>query len=180
MRLLFIYGPPASGKYTIGSELAKRTGYKLFHNHVTVPVARVLFPDTHESRHGEAYSDLLKQLRLDVIQAAAREDINLIFTLAYSGEVDDEFIDHIVQAVESHGGNTYFIQLTAPDHTLMERVSNPSRKKLAKMDSPAHLKQVLATRDMRTSVKYPNVLHVDTSALSPVEACDRIAKHFVL
>ena len=180
MRLLFIYGPPASGKYTIGSEIAKRTGYKFFHNHVTVPVAHVIFPDAHEQRHGEAYSILLKQLRLIVIQAAAQEDVNLIFTLAYSGEVDDAFIDHIVQAVESNGGDVYFLQLTASDNTLMERVNNLSRKKLAKMDSPVRLKQVLETRDMRASVKYPNILHLDTSVLSPIEACNRVAKHFGL
>jgi tRNA A37 N6-isopentenylltransferase MiaA len=33
MELLFIYGPAAVGKLTIGRELAKLTGYRLFHNH---------------------------------------------------------------------------------------------------------------------------------------------------
>lgn len=34
MRLIFIYGLPATGKLTVAQELAKRTGYKLFHNHL--------------------------------------------------------------------------------------------------------------------------------------------------
>jgi len=32
MNLVFLYGPPAAGKYTIGRELASLTGLALFHN----------------------------------------------------------------------------------------------------------------------------------------------------
>jgi shikimate kinase len=31
--LIFIVGPPAVGKMTVGAELARRTGFQLFHNH---------------------------------------------------------------------------------------------------------------------------------------------------
>lgn len=180
MKLLFLYGPPASGKFTLGSEVAKHTGYKFFHNHVTVPVARIVFPDAHEPHHGDAYSNLLKKLRLAVIEAAADEGIDLIFTLAYSGTVDDVFIAQIVQAVESKGGSVHFVQLNAPDETLIARVSNPSRQQLAKMTDPQRLKQVLETRNMRASVQYAGVLHIETALLSPGEACAQIIEHFGL
>ena len=36
MHFVLIFGPPAVGKMTVGHELAKRTGFKLFHNHMTV------------------------------------------------------------------------------------------------------------------------------------------------
>ena len=36
MRLIFIYGLPAVGKLTVAKELAAKTGYKLFHNHLVV------------------------------------------------------------------------------------------------------------------------------------------------
>jgi adenylate kinase family enzyme len=32
MHLVVIFGPPAVGKMTVGHELTKLTGYKLFHN----------------------------------------------------------------------------------------------------------------------------------------------------
>ncbi|MBB5075940.1 hypothetical protein [Nonomuraea endophytica] len=39
--LLCIVGPPAVGKMTVGNAIANRTGYKLFHNHLSVePVLR--------------------------------------------------------------------------------------------------------------------------------------------
>ena len=36
MKLIFIYGLPATGKLTVAVELAAMTGYKLFHNHLVV------------------------------------------------------------------------------------------------------------------------------------------------
>jgi hypothetical protein len=34
--LVYIYGPPASGKLTIAGRLSELTGIPLFHNHLTV------------------------------------------------------------------------------------------------------------------------------------------------
>lgn len=45
MNLIFIYGPPASGKYTVSQMLSELTGYKLFHNHLTYDTAYALFGD---------------------------------------------------------------------------------------------------------------------------------------
>ena len=45
MNLIFIYGPPATGKLTIATELAALTGYTLFHNHPSLNLAREIFPD---------------------------------------------------------------------------------------------------------------------------------------
>lgn len=36
MKLVVIFGPLAVGKMTVGQELAKRTGLRLFHNHMTI------------------------------------------------------------------------------------------------------------------------------------------------
>ena len=37
--------PPATGKLTIATELAVLTGYTLFHNHLSLNLAREIFPD---------------------------------------------------------------------------------------------------------------------------------------
>lgn len=36
MKFVLIFGPQAVGKMTVGQELAKITGLKLFHNHMTI------------------------------------------------------------------------------------------------------------------------------------------------
>ena len=43
MRLIFVYGMPASGKLTVARELAELTGYKLFHNHLVVDLLLSVF-----------------------------------------------------------------------------------------------------------------------------------------
>jgi len=43
MKLVFIYGPPASGKLTVARELSKLTGFKLFDNHVSIRFVESLF-----------------------------------------------------------------------------------------------------------------------------------------
>ena len=43
MNLVFIYGPPGVGKFTVATELAELTGYKLFHNHQSIDAVRAVF-----------------------------------------------------------------------------------------------------------------------------------------
>ena len=42
--LVIIFGPPAVGKMAVGMELARLTGYKLFHNHMTADAVMPVFP----------------------------------------------------------------------------------------------------------------------------------------
>ena len=43
MKFVMIIGPQAVGKMTVGQELAKITGLKLFHNHMTIELVRLIF-----------------------------------------------------------------------------------------------------------------------------------------
>jgi len=179
MKLIFIYGPPAVGKTTVGGKLAELTGYRFFFNHLTVPAAKAIFPDAENLNEVPGYRLLLQQLRIDAITAAADADIDTIFTVAYSGVIDDSFVDQIVDTVTSRNGRVHFVQLTASRDILMERVTSQSRKdlRLGKMTSPDHLRQVLDARDMFMSVKYPGVLRLNTSELEPDIAAKQITEH---
>ena len=42
-KFVLIIGPQAVGKMTVGQELAKLTGYKLFYNHMTIEMVRLIF-----------------------------------------------------------------------------------------------------------------------------------------
>jgi hypothetical protein len=42
--LLFIVGPPAVGKMTVGEAIAARTGLRVFHNHLAIEPVLRLFP----------------------------------------------------------------------------------------------------------------------------------------
>lgn len=180
MRLLFIFGPPASGKMTVGREIMRRTGYSFFFNHVTVPAARAIFPKRHAPQYEEAYHDLLKDLRIAGIKAAVKSDLDTIFTLAYSGSVDDAFVRHIITIVTKKGGQVDFIQLQAPNETLYERVTDPNRTLLGKVDSQDRLKDLLSNRDLHASMPLDNVLKIDTTLSSPEESAATIIRAFGL
>jgi broad-specificity NMP kinase len=50
MRLIFLYGLPGVGKLTVARELAEFTGFKVFHNHLTVDLVGSVFDfGTHRS-----------------------------------------------------------------------------------------------------------------------------------
>lgn len=180
MRLVFIYGPPASGKTTIGRILAHQTKYDFFFNHATTSAARAIFPDRHNPLYADKYSDLLKALRLDGIAAAADANLDIIFTLAYSGSVDDVFVAAIVKTIKEHGGTTHFVQLDTPDAILFERVDDPTRRRLGKVINPDRLKELLTSRDMRAQVPYDGILHIDTTLHTPKQSARKIIDTFSL
>ena len=78
MKVIFLYGPPASGKLTIAKKLAKKTGISLFHNHLTFDLAEVLYePFT------KPFSDYCENIRLGVFGDSKVAHRDLIFTFFY-------------------------------------------------------------------------------------------------
>jgi hypothetical protein len=83
MRLVFLYGPPAVGKLTVGRELAALTGFKLFHNHLGVNAVQAVFP-----RGTESWNRLVGQLWIAVLVEAARVGVDLVMTWAHGAGED--------------------------------------------------------------------------------------------
>jgi len=178
MKLLFLYGPPAAGKYTIGTEIAERTGYKLFHNHMTVDISRLLFGEP--GNNVPQASALKDQLRTDVIRTAAEQNIDLIFTLAYTRGASDQFVYDVVKAVTDNHGCVCFVQLHAPRAVLHSRINNTSRHLLGKPTSSQQLDEKFARGGVDLPVLFTNNLRLDTSLLDPQEAAERVITHFHL
>lgn len=175
MKLVFIYGPMSVGKFTTAKALSKLTGYKLFHNHLTVDAVSAIFPE-----HGLVRGTLLKEMRFMMLNAAAEYNRNTIFTFGYSGPLDNEQVARIVRAVEKHGGEVCFVQLYAPLETLMKRIKGKSRKEMDKPTDPNVMQETLEQRHMLTPVPYPNNLRIANRKLRPNKSAKKIAKHFNL
>ena len=62
-KFVLIIGPQAVGKMTVGQELAKITGYKLFHNHMTIEMVRLIFDYSKES-----YRRMNQLIRYEVLK----------------------------------------------------------------------------------------------------------------
>ena len=66
MKLLFMIGNAAVGKMTVGQELAKITGLRLFHNHMTIEPVLEIF--------GQFNSEAIMRLRQVVFEEFAKTD----------------------------------------------------------------------------------------------------------
>lgn len=119
MNLILIFGPAAVGKMTVGHELAKLTGFKLFHNHMTIDLVTKIFPfETPQFRR------LCDNFRKQIFEEVAASDIpGIIFTYvwAFDQREDHDFVREIADIFKSRGGKVYFIELEASQKIRLER-----------------------------------------------------------
>lgn len=164
MKLIFLYGPPASGKLTVAEMLSERLGMPLFHNHLS----RDLVKDIYGDKIGENY-ELVDRIRFDVLDYCSKNQTDLIFTYVYEGSDDDENVRQFVSIVEKNRGKVVFVELTANKEDLIDRVNNESRKKYKKLTDPMVMEKI--TQDMNVySIPFVNSLKINTSKMAPEES----------
>jgi shikimate kinase len=174
MKHILIYGPPGVGKLSIGRELAKRSGFGLLHNSLSVDLVREVFPFGHPE-----FSRLVIKFRNELFEAAARAKVSgLISTFVYSPQKsEDEIIRRWLRLVAKHGGQSYFVHLTCSKATLFKRVSQPSRKLHHKITSPKHLRFLFKQAELLSPVPFVASLEIDTEHLSPSKAAKLIQEY---
>lgn len=174
MELLFLYGPPASGKLTIAEEISKQTGLPIFHNHLTRDLVAEVFPDSLSENY-----QLVTDLRNNVFTYCAAHGHSVIFTWVYDGPDDDAALASMVDSVRSNGGTVRFVEIQASVEDLVKRVVQESRKRHKKLSDPDKLRDFMAKKPT-VSVPYPDILIVDSSMRSPAESAQLIIDHFQL
>jgi broad-specificity NMP kinase len=171
MVLVFLHGWPGVGKLTVGEELASRTGYRLFHNHLTVDLASAVF-----EFGSPAFVDLREHIWLDVFRRAAEEEVSLVFTFAAERTVGETFVGRARDAVERAGGELVFVELRCEPEALARRVESPGRRRFGKLASAESLR-ALAREGVLFDLDVPadaRSLRVETTALSPAETAEEI------
>lgn len=125
MKFVLIFGPQAVGKMTVGQELAKITGLKLFHNHMTIEMVTPIFD--FGTKEGQR---LVSLFRKEIFEAAAKSDLEgLIFTYvwAFNHPSDWNYVNEVCKIFESRGGTVYFVELEADLNERLERNKSPHR-----------------------------------------------------
>ena len=173
MQVIFLYGPPASGKLTIAKKLAEKTGISLFHNHLTFDLAEVL----HEP-FTKPFYDYCADLRLDVFGDAKLANQDLIFTFFYIHPDDDNFVNQIIHIAGED--NVKFVKIEASSDTLLDRVENKDRAKYSKINSKSVLTRYLKENNWSESIEKTNSLIISTDNLTPDEAVQKIIEEYDL
>lgn len=175
MKLIFIYGPPASGKLTIARLLAKRTGYKLLHNHQTFDFLEPVF-----GAHHEKFPALLNRLRLEIVTTAAEAGFDgLIMTHVYGPE-EANFIRQLEAAVVSRSGSVNFVRLAPQSHELARRVEHPDRHEFKKIRTSSDLQNLMASWDVTQAVPDVHSLTIDNTELTPQQTAALIERELGL
>lgn len=174
MKLVFIHGPVAAGKLTVGRALQDLTGFRLFHNHLVVDTLLAVFPFGTE-----AFVRLREQIWLSVFREAASEGISLIFTFAPESTVDSGFIARVEKIVSAAGGKIHFVELICPLEELERRIEDPSRDAFLKLRSVATFRKLKQSNALQFPL-VPSELTIDTSSSDPADAARTICACFSL
>lgn len=171
MHLIFVYGPPAAGKYTVSRRVAELTGSPLFHNHLVVDAVAAVFPFGSEN-----FMRLREQFWMDMFEAAAAEGKSLIFTFQPENSVDPDFPARVQNVVTKAGGQVTFVHLHLSRDGQLERVANEDRAKFGKLRDAEILKANLDQFEASTQAMPAADLTIETEQMSAYEAADLIVK----
>lgn len=173
MKLIIIYGPPAAGKLTVANEMADGTGFKVFHNHLSIDCVKPVF-----EFGTPAFWRVVGDVRDVMITEAMREGISLIHTFCYEFGADDEYFRKLIAAAENNGGEVHLVLLLCDDEERRKRISNESRVKIGKLTDPESVGR--DNINLTTPLPGRETLIIDTTDLHPEVAAEQIVEHYRL
>ncbi|QVK21294.1 AAA family ATPase [Mycoplasmatota bacterium] len=184
MDLVIIFGPQAVGKMTVGEELSKLTGLKLFHNHMTIDLVLKIFD--YETKEAQ---ELIRLFRDEImIKMSKSNQKGMIFTFVWAFDMksDWDYIKHICAIFENH--KIHFVELNADVETRLARniTDNRLNKKWTKRNTEWSSKELISSMNKyrlvsnEKEIPYQNYIRIDNSNLSAIDTARRIKKYFNL
>jgi hypothetical protein len=184
-KFVFIFGPQAVGKMTIGQELARETGLKLFHNHMTIDLLEPLFGFSQEMWK------LTHLFRQDIFNSFSKSDnYGMIFTKVWYFDKKEDWddIENMCQIVASQGADIYFVELEANVEERLKRNKTPHRleHKPTKRNIEQSEQHLLSTiessrlNSKKDEIEKENYIRIDNTYLSAEEVAQIIKQKFQL
>ena len=183
MKLVLLVGNGAVGKMTVGQELMKLTGLRLFHNHMTIEPVLEIF--------GTFHTDAILQMREVIFREFAKSDnYGMIHTImwAFDMQEDWDYINHVVEIFKEHNAEIYCVELVAPQEIRLQRNETPNRlaHKASKRDLASSRERVIAMdKKFRLEsnpgeIPFENYMRIDNSNLEPDAVAAMIKERFAL
>lgn len=183
MKLVIIIGNGAVGKMTVGQELMKITGLRLFHNHMSIEPVIEIF--------GHYDAEIVRKFREFVFEEFSQsENEGLIFTFVWAFDMpsDREYMLHVAELFEEKGGEVYCVELVASKEVRVYRneTENRLKNKASKRDlefarkTLADLDRKHRTESREGEIPFKNYIKIDNSELQPDEVARMIKEKFGL
>lgn len=183
--LIFIIGPQAVGKMTVGHQLSRATGFKFMSNHQTIELLLPIFDYGSPS-----FRRLLFDFRVSIFEEVAASDVpGFIFSCVpdFDSALDRGQTECYAAPFLRIGGRVLFVELEASFETRLERNKTELRQthKPSKRDVEFSEKLLLEGEESRADAAsvfpyaYPH-WKINNEALSPQEVAAQICAHFGL
>ncbi len=183
MKLLFMVGNAAVGKMTVGQELAKITGLRLFHNHMTIEPVLEIF--------GQYNSEAIMRLRQVIFEEFAKTDnYGMIFTYmwAFDRQSDWDYVEYVKSIFMPYDTEFYYVELVAPREVRLERNATENRlsQKASKRDIESSNQRLISddTRyrleSLDGEIPFDNYMKIDNTNLAPDVVAQMIKEQFNL
>lgn len=184
--LLFVVGPPAVGKMTVGAEIAAKTGLKLFHNHLSIEPVLRFFPFG-----SPAFRRLVGGFREQLFAEVAASDLpGLIFTYVWAFDLpeDQAALEEYAAPFRDHGARILYLELEASQSERLLRNSGefrlrekPSKRDLAwSADNLLTMDQQYRLNSGGAFDGRDDYLRIDNTSLSPAAVADQAIEYFKL
>lgn len=186
MDFIIITGPQAVGKMSVGFELAKRTGLKVFHNHMTIePVIRLFDFGSKEGQY------LIHKFRREIFETmATSNEKGLIFTYvwAFNMESDHKYVQDIIDLFEKNGARVSIVELEADINERIKRNKTPLRleEKPSKRNIKWSESDLINSMDqyrlnsLEGEIIHPNYIRINNTFKSPDEVSEQIIEYLNL
>ncbi len=184
LRLVVIFGPAAVGKMTVGMELQRLTGLRLFHNHMAIDLAlRFFLFGTPQ------FSRIVSAIRTRVFEEVASSDLpGLIFTYVWAldNAGDKRDVDAVVRFFAERGAQVSYVELAATQEERLRRNVTPLRlaEKAPKRDLE-HSRALLLEHDTKYRFNsngdffYPRRhIKIENTHLEPTQVAEQIIAAF--
>jgi hypothetical protein len=184
--VLFVVGPPAVGKMSVGQAVAESCGLRLFHNHLSTELALRYFD------YGTAaFHRISGAIRRQIVEEVAASDLpGLVFTYVWAFDLpqDRATVEEYARPFRERGGRVLFLELQASQAERLRRNEGASR--LAEKPSKRNLeasRRNLLELDARYQLGSGGAfdgradwLRIDNTHLDPADVAGRVIKHFSL
>lgn len=167
---------------TVGQELAKRTEFKLFHNHMTIEMVAPFF--SYGTKAGRALVHKLRDAFFDAFVESDAAGYIFTYVWAFGEKGEREYIEGIANRFAQKGCEVFWVELEAD---LEERIKrNRSENRL--LHKPTKRDLEWSENNLReTQEKYrinseageisqPNYLRIDSTSLSAAEVAERVRR----
>ena len=183
MKLVIIIGSGAVGKMTVGQALMKKTGLRLFHNHMMIEPVIEIFG----KYNGNAVIKLRKVIFEEFLESDSK---GMIFTFmwAFDRQADWDYIKGVADMFEDKGAEVIWVELVAPQEIRLQRnnTENRLKNKASKRNLDFSTKCILNEDanyrlvSNEGEITFENYIKIDNSNLTPDEVADMIINRFDL